>query len=415
MPEKNRLNILILTNYFPPEIGAASHLYYELARELVKRGHQVRVITRFPRNFDQSAMIEQTGKGMFVNEDIKGIKVTRIKVPHLWRRIPLSRELEHFINLLALFFGTLFTKRSDVILVYSPPIIVGLVAVLIGRLKRIPTVINIQDLFPKYVIQIGVLKNKFLISVCEYLEKFLYRWANVLTVYSTGNKDHIASKSIDHDKVSIIPNWIDTDFVRPLEPSIELINEYGINAKFVVLFAGSMSHPQDMDIILESARTLADRSEILFLIVGEGPKAASTRQKAKELKLKNVKFLPLQPRSKYPQLLASVQVALVTINPSMTTPVVPSKTLSIMASGTPLIASLPLDGGDAPRIVRESKAGILVKAGDVKAFTQAVLRLYNEPELCQELGRNGRKYAEEVFSLRKCTQNYEKLFSSLKS
>jgi glycosyltransferase involved in cell wall biosynthesis len=164
-----------------------------------------------------------------------------------------------------------------------------------------------------------------------------------------------------------------------------------------------------MGTIVEAARILLPHKDILFLLVGDGVQKEDVEQRAERLQLTNMKFVPMQPWRNYPPVLHASDVSLVTLRKEVTTPVVPSKLLSIMASGRPVVASLPLDG-DAPKIVEAAKCGYCVEAGNAEAMAQAILRIHDDPSLAKELGNNGRRYAERHFARRVCVKRYETLF-----
>jgi glycosyltransferase involved in cell wall biosynthesis len=227
---------------------------------------------------------------------------------------------------------------------------------------------------------------------------------------SAGNQKIVAKTSGRPDKVKVVPNWVDTDFIIPGEKENEFRKEHDLKDKFILTFAGCIADSQDMDIILSAAERLRSEQDILFLIAGNGPCYEATKQAAR--KLENVKILPIQPREKYVKLLAASDVALVTLNPKVATPVVPSKMLSIMAAGRPILASLPLKG-DAPQVIREAGSGMVVEAGDREAFYNAVVKLYRDPALRDELGRRGRAAVVAKYSLRSCAAAYEIMFAKL--
>jgi glycosyltransferase involved in cell wall biosynthesis len=172
-----------------------------------------------------------------------------------------------------------------------------------------------------------------------------------------------------------------------------------------------LGYSQDLDVVLDAARILEDggwRSEILFLIVGDGVERPRLEAKARQMGLNNVRFLPMQPREKYPAVLHASDIGLVTLHAEVRTPVVPSKILSIMAAGRPVVAAMNLDG-DGPRLIAEARCGLCVPPEDPRALAGAILKLYHNASLREELGRNGRRYAEEHLSLVLCATQYEEL------
>jgi len=247
----------------------------------------------------------------------------------------------------------------------------------------------------------------------ERMESFVYEKADYITVHSSGNKKHIVSKGINPDKVKIIPNWVDTEFIKPTNRINGFRIQHSLGKKFIVSFAGTMGYSQDLDIILESANILEEYKDILFLLVGDGLEKARLEKKAEELNLKNVKFLPLQPRGRYPDVLNASDVSLVTLKKKVKTPVVPSKLLSIMSSGRPVLGSMNLDG-DAPRLIIDANCGICVEAEDTEGLSQAILKLYQDSNLRENLKKNGRDYVEKNLSRKFCMRKYENLFIKVK-
>ncbi|GAI04311.1 unnamed protein product, partial [marine sediment metagenome] len=184
-----------------------------------------------------------------------------------------------------------------------------------------------------------------------------------------------------------------------------------LNSKFVVSFAGVMGFAQGLNIVIDCAELLKSYKDILFLLVGDGVKKDGLIKKAEDMQLNNIKFLPPQHREVYPSILFASDICLVTLDKSVKTPVVPAKLLNIMASGRPVVASMNLKG-DAPKIIKAAKCGYCVESDDVEGFSKAILKLYHNPELKDEFGMNGRKYAVKHFSRKVCIEKYEKLFLS---
>ncbi len=405
------MKILLLTYYFPPEVGAASHLFYDLAKSLAERKHAVQVLTGFPAYNLKKRPPAYRGK-FLMKEKMGQLEVIRMSGAHipLARTIAFLRGIEHFWAAFVFFLRGLFIARPDLILLYSPPLTLGTTGWLLAKVKNIPFIVNVQDLFPQNAIDLGILKGKFLIKIFENLEKFVYQKASMITVHSEGNKKAVGLKCKNPNKVKVIPNWVDTDFIQPGQRLNDFAKKYGLANRFIVSFAGVMGFSQGVDIIVKAAKLLEEKSEILFILVGEGPE--KEKLKAEIKKFRNVKFIPMQPKEVYPQVLAASDISLVTLKKSVKTPVVPSKILSIMAAGRPLVASLPLEG-DAPQIIRKANCGICIEPEDAEALAKAVLKLYNDSKLRKSLAKNGRLYAEKYLSRNFSIGLYEKLFKKL--
>lgn len=403
------MRILILTEAFPPETKSASTLFFELAESLVNDGNEVEVITRHPRyNVAEGTKLSS----LPAEEHLSGIKVYRRQVPSLARDIPLVRGLEHFIIAWLFFWKGLWVDKFDALLIYSPPLPLGVAGILLGKLKKKPVVVNIQDLYPQTVIDLKLLTNPFLIKVSRWMESFIYRKADRLTVHSEGNRQYLIGKNARAEKVKVVPNWVDTEAIKPGPRSNDFSRKYQLDGNYVISFAGVMGFAQGLEVVIEAADILKDKKDIIFVLVGDGIKRPELEKLAQGMGLKNILFVPTQPFNIYPQILQASDICLATLGRELMTPVVPGKMLSIMAAGRPVLASLPLNG-DAPKIIEESQCGIAVEASNPEMLAQAILKLYNNRLLAEGMGRRGREAAEKYFSRKSCVKAYEELFNGL--
>lgn len=406
------MRVLLITAYFPPDTGSAAHLFYELGTALVERGHEVWVVTGFPGYHAEGDLSRYRGK-LAMREAYDGLSVSRIAVPQLPRHIPIARGIWQFACSASFSLAALRVPKPDVALVYSPPLPLGFTGWKTRMLRGVPFVFNVQDLFPQSVIDLGLLTNKPLIRLFEGLERFVYQRAAHITVHSSGNRDHVVDqKGAQPDQVTVLPNWVDTTFLKPAPKDNEFSREHGLHGKFIVSFAGVIGYSQDLDVVLDAAQRLHDYPEIHFLIVGDGVDKERLEQRAQELGLSNVTFLPMQPRSRYPSILHASDVSLATLHADVQTPVVPSKILSIMAAGRPVVAALD-PSGDAPQLIADADCGVALAPEDAEALAEAVLKLYNDPDLCESFGANGRSYAERHLSLEAAAGHYERLFETV--
>ncbi len=402
------MKVLILTSVFPPEVRSSANLMYELSESLHRRGHAVTVVTTMPDGYPN--LEDKNIKGSILFENQNGVDVIRASAisVHTMRRSAILRGAGQLLNALIYLRAALMVKDFDVILTYSPPLASGLTSYILSKLKRKPYIFNVQDLVPQYAIDLGILKNRFIIFMLKRLEHFVYRHARFLTVHSKGNKDYLINEGIHPDKAVVIHNWVDTAKITPSEKDNEFRRRNNLKGKFVVLFAGMLGYAQDIDTIIESAALLKDKEDIVFLIVGDGAEKPRLINKAESLGIKNVVFLPFVSKDEYPEVVAASDVCLATLRKELLCPVVPSKIIGYMAAGRPVIASLPLNG-DAPAILNDSRSGICVEPGNPERLAQAINDVYNDRHICDELGENGRKYAERYFDREKCIRKYESL------
>lgn len=399
------MKISLIAITYPPEIGGAAHLISDLALSLQARGNAVTVYTCFP-TYNLKEIPEKYGRGIHMDEVIDGVRVRRIRIPRLPRTSRVARGIEHLIFGILLTVLTLLFPRPDIAMVFSPPLPLPWLVCMAGRLRGFPVVVNVQDLFPREAVELGMMTNAVLIRLFEAIERQVYRLAAGITVHSPGNKEHVVQHGGRSQRVHVIYNWVDTDAIRPGRRDNEFARQYSLTDHFVVSYAGTMGWAQDMGTIIDSAEHLRNNPNILFLLVGDGVEKEKAQMRSAEAGLNNILWLPMQNRDIYSDILAASDVSLVNLHAALRTPVVPSKLMSIMAAGRPVIASLPRES-DARQIIMEARCGIFVDAADSNALTKAIQELQRDPSLAQSMGQKGRSYAEAHFSREGCTAQFE--------
>jgi colanic acid biosynthesis glycosyl transferase WcaI len=405
------MRIILVTVYYPPEIGGAPHLIYELALSLKAKGHAVTVVTGYPR-YHLNVVLPRYRRGIRMHEVEDGIGVRRIRMPLLPSKNKFARGVQHFIYGVWLSALAGMIARADVLLVFSPPLPLPWLTCLLGKARRIPVVVNIQDLFPREAIELGMLTQPLLIRIFEKMERQVYRKAAGITVHSPGNKEHIVQRGGQRDRVHVIYNWVDTKRFLEGKREYGFALQHRLTDKFVVSYAGTMGWAQDMGTIITSAERLRNHKDILFLLVGDGVEKEKAKVRSQELGLENILWLPMQPWSVYPEILEASDVSLINLHPNLRTPVVPSKLLSIMAAGVPVVASVPVES-DARHIMAKAGCGIYVDAGDGEALASAIQKLASARGLAKEMGQRGRIYAEMHFSCEACTLQMETLLKNI--
>jgi colanic acid biosynthesis glycosyl transferase WcaI len=399
------MDILLVTINYLPEIGGAPHLIHELALTLQERGHKVTVLTGYPR-YNLEVIPPQYRRGLYMQDALDGVPIRRIRIPSLPRGNKIARGVEHFVFGLWLSTLTLFAHRADVALVFSPPLPLPWLVSMVGKVRRMPVVVNIQDLFPRQAVELGMLTSPMLIRMFEGMERQMHRLATGVTVHSPGNREHVIQRGGRPEKAHVVYNWINTERIRPGQRDNDFAHEHRLVGRFVVSYAGTMGWAQDMGTIISSSARLRDQPDILFLLVGDGVEREQALARSTELGLESIVWLPMQPWSVYPDVLAASDVSLINLHPKLRTPVVPSKLLSIMAAARPVVASLPPES-DARRIITEAKCGLFVEAGDGEALADAILRLYSDRALAEQMGQRGRAYVEAHFSSTVCIDRME--------
>jgi putative colanic acid biosynthesis glycosyltransferase WcaI len=404
------MRILLLNTSFPPQARSAARLFYELGTCLVRRGHRVSVITEYPwRRLGwklKNASIPR-------REYMDGMYVVRVRACSYSESNILGRGLNLLLIPFLLYRAARSVGEHDIVLVYSPPLTLGLVSWMLKRRFGTPFVFNVQDIYPQTAIDLGYLQNPTLIRGFEWLERFVYRQADRLVVHSEGNKRYLTSRGrVEAAKVSTIPNWVNTDRIRPANRLNAFRVRHHIAKQFIVCYAGTMGYAQDLTPIIAAAGKLREHENILFLLVGEGVRAEEWRRMTKGLS--NVRFLPLLPEAEYDSLVSACDVGYVPLADDLRTPVVPAKLLDFMAAARPVISTVN-PNSDTATIINTAKCGFVFPPSDPAGVVEAILFLEGKPDIAEAQGRNGRKYAEAHFSLQMCSARYEQLFMKLLS
>jgi colanic acid biosynthesis glycosyl transferase WcaI len=406
------MRILIYSyNYYPEPIGIAP-LMTELAEGLVKRGHEVRVVTAMP-NYPQRQIYEGYRGKWYLTEYKNGVQIQRSYVwirpqPNLLDRVLLDASFV-FTSFLPAMMGW----RPDVILSTSPSLPVCLPTTVLGWLHSCPVVLNLQDILPEAAIHVGLLKNKLLIHLFAALEKLAYRTATKISVIADGFVENLQSKGVASDKIVQIPNWVDVNFIRPMPKENNAFRTaHNLDGKFVVLYSGNIALTQGLETVVKAASQLRHIQDIAFVIVGEAKGLQRLQQECEQSGADNVLLLPFQPREKLPEMLAAADVGLVVQKKNVISFNMPSKIQVLLASGRALVASVP-DSGTAARAIKQSGGGLVVAPEDPQALATAILDLYNHPEKVKTLGYNSRQFAVEQYAFEQALNNYESLCYSV--
>ena len=406
------MKILIVVAYFVPEIASAAHVYFDLARAFVKKGHEVDIITSYPRKFNLSK--NDADKEFSLEETIDGIRVHRCK--HLAKRDNIVlRGLEHFL-LPRYYFKTYrqIGKKFDVCLMYIPPLPLYYFARKIKRHDGTPSVLNYQDFHPQELTDVGVMKNKLMIKIMEYIEKKSYKNADYITVLSKGGIDYVVKKGGDPNKIKHIYNGVLlSDFEKYLMKK-DFKKKEGIENKILISYSGILSPFQGVGNILDAAKKLSDYEDLIFYIVGDGMLKNHLENRIRDEKIFSVKLLPLQPREEYFNIINSSDISTVSLDDRMKAPCLPGKLINLLALKQPIIAIVPNDSETA-RVIQKAKCGVVVEPGNTEELERTILKLKGNPEFREELGENGRKFLEENMILEKNVAVYEEIFQELVS
>jgi len=408
------MRLLVITVAYPPEIRSASHLMHEFVEELKKRGHEITVITTFPQD---DLMKKGLNKNYKTLSDEEGVEVIRVKTLPLYKINYLIRGVIQLVLPLIFYQAArkFISKKPDAIIVYSPPLTLGLAAVWLSKRYSAKTILNIHDIFPQNAIDLGILKNKLLIKFFEYIEKWLYKKVDLVTVHSPGNKQFlIENKQLPPEKIEVVHNWVDYDFFSNAVRGYKFRKKYDIDSKLVILFAGILGPAQGLDVIIDIAKKIEKKSMAHFLFVGDGTEKKKLEDIAINFKLSNVSFYPFVSKEEYSSLLKDVDVGLVALNADNKTPVVPGKLLGYMASELPVLAVLNKES-DCHQIIKQSECGFSFQAQNQEEIINAILKLEKDEGLRKNMGKKGAVFVRENFSQEGAVDQYEEIFELIKN
>lgn len=406
------MRILQLPGYFFPEKAAS--IYLEDNRQDAFSKESFYTIVYAPR--PQRGLSDEE-YSEFKNKKVEMMYSNNVEVHRfaMYRegKNPVLRALRYFLISAIQFWKGVWAKDIDLIYVASTPPTQGALAALVKKFKRVPLVYNLQDIFPDSLAGTGLAKKDgFLWKVGRVIENFTYKNTDKIIVISEDFKKNIMAKGVPEEKIVVVYNWVDQNAVMNIPRSEnKLFDKYGLDrSKFYITYNGNIGLTQNMDMLLEVAKALEANEDIQFVLVGNGAYLEQVKQIIKDRNVDNVTLLPFQPYEEISHVFSLGDVSLVISKPGVGANSVPSKTWSIMSASRPVLANF--DENELKTIIEVNNCGIFTKAGDKVAFTDAILKLYNDRELCKKMGANGRKFVLENLTKEVGTQKYVDVFKS---
>lgn len=383
------MKVTILSiNYWPEVTGIGAFTTYR-AEYLAAAGHDVEVCTSFPY-YPEWRVPENYAGRMLMNEERNGVKIVRsyLYVPN--PVTSLKRILHEGSFIVSATARALMRRRPDVLLVVSPPLGLAVTAILLSRLWRIPYVFDVEDLQPDSAGDLGMLPG-WAVKRLYQVEAAAYRYARLVTTLTQSMRKKIVAKGVAEEKVELIEPRMDESLtdLRPEEGS-EFRKRYGFGDEFLATHSGNMGVKQGLDVALNAAALNRDDRSILFLLVGDGADCERIRRRAAEMDLRNVRFLPLLDQEDFRGLMAASGVCLVTQQRSVSEVAFPSKVVTYLAAGRPIVASVHPEC-EVARLTRESGAGKVVKAEDPDALLAAIQEIKRGD--LKKLSESARRYA----------------------
>jgi glycosyltransferase involved in cell wall biosynthesis len=401
------VNILYVTQYFPPDKGAAQIRAWEMAQNLSRLGHKITIVTEFP-NHPLGVVPQKYRIKLFVREKYRGIEVIRTYVKTSPKKNFFNRIMFYFSFMISsIIAATKLKGKYDLVYATSSPLFVGLSGYIISRIKGIRFIFEIRDIWPDAAVVLGELKNKLSIRAARFVERFCYSKCDRVIVVTEGYRQNLLEKQVDPKKIHIIFNGANVDTFKPNRFGESLKRKYGYEGTFVALYAGNFGLIHGMNHLVEAARLLSSKDSIRFLFVGEGPMKAQITSLCAKYQLKNLEILKDVPTEQIVDYFSMADVCLVSTKKSkLTNAILPVKMFDAWACGKPIILSVD---GEAREHLEKAKAGLWVEPENPHQITQAIKYLYDNPELCKRFGSNGRKYVERNFSRKVQAERLERI------
>jgi glycosyltransferase involved in cell wall biosynthesis len=326
-----------------------------------------------------------------------GITVIRAYTYQALHKSFVHRVFSFFSFMASSFFAGLGVKHVDLVWGTSPPIFQGATAWLLARLKRVPFLFEVRDLWPSFAIAVGVLKNPTLIKMSLWLEGFLYQHADLVVVNSPGYVAHISGRGAR--RVELVPNGADPQMFDPANPGMSFRSANRLEDKFVVLYAGAHGMSNDLGVVLEAAKILQNEpalSEVMVVFLGDGKEKPALQKQAAEMGLSNVLFLPPVPKDEMAAALAGTDACVAILKPIKEYKTTyPNKVFDYMAAGRPVVLAID---GVIHEVVEAARCGVFAQPGDPAALAQAIRQLAADRAASRRMGLAGRAYLEQHFS-----------------
>jgi glycosyltransferase involved in cell wall biosynthesis len=384
----------ILTQYYAPELGAPQLRLRSVARELNRHGIDVEVLTGMP-NYP-TGMTHAGYRGRWsMRERIDGVPVRRTWLYPATGRSAVRRIANYATFTLTALPRALFGPKPDRLFVESQPLTLGVVALLMRTLRRVPYIYNVPDLQVDIAREVGFLSSRRLLDLMTMLENASLRRAWSVSTVTDRFIEHFEERGVPRNRISFLPNGADTEFLRPLPPDEELLARWGLEGKKVFTYIGTHAHYHKLETLIEAAALLRERRDIAFLLIGDGPERERIKRLARDERLENVVFgaAPYEEMARAYSISYGALAVLRDIEVARKMRL--SKVFPALSCEVPVIFS---GAGETPEILEQHGAGIAVAPEDPAAMVDAIVRLADDPKRRDAMGRAGRELVVREFS-----------------
>ena len=399
------MKILFLSHYFPPEGNAPATRVHEMCKRWVKSGHRVTVVTCAP-NVPTGKVYEGYRNRWRQRETIDGIEVVRVWTFIAANKGTFLRVLNYLSYMISATLAGLSAERPDVCIATSPQFFCGWAGALVSRLRRLPFVLEVRDIWPDSIVAVGAMNSRPPIRFLEWLEKKLYAAADRIVTVGDGYRRQLLEKGCTPERVTVVTNGIGKDTLVKAAPDEHLRKKMGLTDCFVCSYIGTIGMASGLDVVLRAARLMKEqqRHDVRFLLIGDGAVREELQRKATAEELGNVQFAGLQPKGSIPQWLALTDACLIHLKKQdLFRSVLPSKLLDACAAAKPVILGVE---GFAAELLQKMDCGICIEPENEAELAGAVMKLQDHPALGRRMGESGRTYVVQHFDLDALAQRY---------
>lgn len=388
------MHILFLTDNFPPEVNAPASRTFEHCSEWVRAGHQVTVITGTP-NFPKGKVFDGYRNRLWQTETMSGIRVIRV-----WTYITANegfakRTLDYLSYMVAGFLASLFVRRVDVVVGTSPQFFTVCAAYMTGLLKRVPWIFELRDIWPESIRVVGAMKQSKLLDLLEKVELFLYRNSTAIVSVTHAFRASLIRRGVSEDKIHVVTNGVDVGRFSPREKDAELLEQHGLQGRFVAGYIGTHGLAHALDTVLDTAKALKtapDGDRFRVILLGDGAQKAALRQRAQNEGIDNVIFVDSVSKDEVVRYWSLLDVSIIHLKKDeLFTTVIPSKLFECMGMAIPVLHGVP---GESAGIVEREDVGLLFEPENPEALFDGLRRIGADPALLARFRANGPVGAE---------------------
>jgi glycosyltransferase involved in cell wall biosynthesis len=406
-----KTHLLLIHQAFAAKDDPGGTRHYELGQRLAAHGATFTVIASDISYLTGDRLASR--QEPLCNSPADGIRILRASTYSAFHASYASRLASFLSFMISSVVAGARAGKPDVVMGTTPPIFQAVSAWALSVMHRKPFLLEVRDLWPEFAIDIGLLKNSLLIRLARGLESFLYARADYLLVNSPAYRDYLIRKGIDPGKVSFIPNGVDPSMFDPRSHADEVREQYALEGKYVITYAGAIGMANDLDVLIDAAAAIRHRTDIQVLIVGDGKERKRLQDKTLNLGLTNVTFSGALPKSQMPRILAASDACIAILrNIKMFATTYPNKVFDYMAAGRPTVLAID---GVIREVLEAANGGIFVPPGDAKKLSEAIIHFADHREQAKEMGENARCYVENHFNRDDQANELMKLISRITS